>query len=196
MGGADEQRNSANMKGAALGKDVLGRDIRLYSADGKRNVNPDAQLRLTFSSPPTTGSVGKINVYDSKDKKLVDTLDFSIPFSPSPYGNGFTKANYTDTTQYQTNIIGGLDFYFYPILVRNNTATIYLHNNKLTYGRIHLVEIEPSVLKPEKGSFNGFNLERPWEFSTKTCRPSAGATRVVVAADGSGDFNTIQGAID
>ncbi|KAI0803534.1 pectinesterase [Xylaria sp. FL0064] len=184
------------VRGAVLEKGLPGSVMQLFPADGQQNINPDAQLKLTFSSPPSIGSSGKINVYDSKDKKLVDTLDLSIPFSPSPYGNGSTKANYTDTTKYQTNIIGGLDFYFNPIIVRNNTATIYLHNNQLTYGRTYLVEIEPSVLKPAKGSFTEFTLDRPWTFSTKAHGPRDGATTVVVAADGSGDFNTVQGAID
>ncbi|KAI2632925.1 pectinesterase [Xylaria nigripes] len=175
---------------------VVGSDIQLYPSNGQHNVNPDAQLKITFSSPPTIGSFGKINVYDSKEKKLIDTLDLSMPFSPSPYGNGSTKANYTDTTKYQTNIIGGLDFYFYPIIVHNNTATIYLHNNQRTYGRTYLVEIEPSVLVPANGSFSGFTLDKPWEFSTKPHGPEVGTTTVVVAADGSGDFDTVQGAID
>ncbi|KAI1275398.1 pectinesterase [Xylaria sp. FL0933] len=184
------------VRGAVLEKGLPGSVIQLYPADGQQNINPDAQLKLTFTSPPSIGSSGKINVYDSKDKKLVDTLDLSVPFSPSPYGNGSTKANYTDTTKYQTNIIGGLDFYFNPIIVRNNTATIYLHNNQLTYGRTYLVEIEPTVLKPANGSFSGFTLDRPWTFSTKAHGPRDDATTVVVAADGSGDFNTVQGAID
>ncbi|KAI1123640.1 pectinesterase [Nemania abortiva] len=183
-------------RGATQGVYNPGRDIQLYPADGQHNVNPDVQLKITFQSPPEIGPFGKINVYDSEDHKLVDTLDLSIPFSPSPYGNGSTKANYTDTTKYQTNIIGGLDFYFYPIIVRDNTATVYLHNNKLTYGRTYLVEIEPSVLKPANGTFSGFTLDEPWTFSTKAQGPREGATTVVVAADGSGDFNTVQGAID
>jgi len=179
----------------------LSEDIQLYPANGQVNVNPDTQLKITFPSPPTISSLGKINVYDGEDNKLVDTLDLSIPFSPSPYGNGSTKANYTDTTKYQTNIIGGLDFYFNPIIVRNNTATIYLHNNKLTYGRTYLVEIEPGVLKVPGSSssgesFNGFSRQKPWKFLTKPHGPRQGIRRVVVAADGSGDFNTVQGAID
>ncbi|GAP92929.1 putative carbohydrate esterase [Rosellinia necatrix] len=172
------------------------RDVQLYPADGQRNVNPDAQLKLTFPTSPEIGSSGKIKVYDAEDKKLVDTLDLAIPFSPSPYGNGSTQANYTDTTKYQTNIIGGLDFYFNPILVRNNTATIYLHNNQLTYGRTYLIEIEPGVLKADNSSFDGFTAAAPWTFSTKSHGPRAGATTVTVAADGTGDFNTVQGAID
>ncbi|KAF2096434.1 pectin lyase-like protein [Rhizodiscina lignyota] len=171
-----------------------GEDIQLFPADGAKNVNPDTQLKITFPSPPTIGSSGLIRVYDEADNKLIDTLNMSIPTSPSPFGNGSTKANYSDTTTYQTNIIGGLDFYFYPIIVRNNTATIYLHNNQLDYGRTYGVTIEPGVLK--QGGFNGFTSNSSWTFSTKPHGPKAGTTDVVVAADGSADFSTVQGAID
>ncbi|KAI1825028.1 carbohydrate esterase family 8 protein [Xylaria intraflava] len=170
--------------------------LQLYPSNGQHNVNPDAQLTITFPSSPTIGSSGKINVYDSEDKKLIDTLDLSVPFSPSPYGNGSTSANYSDTTKYQTNIIGGLDFYFYPIIVHNNTATIYLHNNQRTYGRTYLVTIDPSVLQTASGNFSGFAIDNPWKFSTKAHGPADGTTTVVVSADGSADFNTVQGAID
>ncbi|KFY85521.1 hypothetical protein V500_08338 [Pseudogymnoascus sp. VKM F-4518 (FW-2643)] len=170
--------------------------IKLYPRCGQENVNPDAQLSITFPSPPAIGPNGTIRVYDAADKKLIDTLNLSIPFSPSPSGNGSTKANYSDTTTYQTNIIGGMDFYFYPIIVRENTATIYLHNNQLTYGRTYYVEVDPEVLQLADGTFGGFTSSNPWTFTTKSHGPSADATRVVVAADGSADFNTIQGAID
>src|SRR5205823_6621649 len=45
-------------------------------------------------------------------------------------------------------------------------------------------------------SFNGFSGKSGWTFTTKKSAPAANASRVVVAADGSGDFNTVQGAID
>lgn len=125
--------------------------LELYPRNGQKNVNPDAQLTITFSSAPVIGTNGTIRVYNAGNKKLIDTLDLSIPFSPSPFGNGSTKANYSDTTVYQTNIIGGMDFYFYPVIVHNNTATIYLHNNQLTYGQTYSVEVDPEVLQPADG---------------------------------------------
>ena len=170
--------------------------LELSPNNGQKNINPDTHLVITFSSPPTIGSNGTIRVYDAADKKIIDTLELSIPFSPSPFGNGSTKANYSDTTTYQTNIIGGMDFYFPPIIVHGNTATIYLHNNQLDYGNTYIVEMDPEVLTPAQGSFNGFTASSPWTFSTKAHGPAPGSTQVVVAADGSADFNTVQGAID
>jgi hypothetical protein len=125
-------------------------NIQLSPANGQKNINPDKQLAIAFSSPPTIGSNGTIRVYDAENKKLIDMLDLSIPSSPSPFGNGSTKANYSDTTTYQTNIIGGMDFYLYPIIVRGNTATIYLHNNQLDYGRKYIDEVDPEVLSRPK----------------------------------------------
>jgi hypothetical protein len=41
-----------------------------------------------------------------------------------------------------------------------------------------------------------FTRDRGWAFATKAAPPAAAVTRIVVASDGSGDFNTVQGAID
>ncbi|KUJ13817.1 pectinesterase [Mollisia scopiformis] len=179
----------------ASNAELGGRDneIQLFPKNGQQNVNPDTHLVLTFPSPPTIGNNGTIRVYDTSNNKLIDMLDLSIPSSPSPYGNGSTKANYSDTTTYQTNIIGGMDFYFHPIIVRDNAATVYLHNNQLDYGQTYSVETDSEVFKLADGSYSTTNS---WTFSTKSQGPSPDAPEVIVAADGSADFNTVQGAID
>jgi len=100
--------------------------------------------------------------------------------------------------EYQLTIIGGVQqgFHFHPVIVHGNIATIYPHNNLLGYHRIYRVEIEPGVFTLADGSFKGINAGRGWTFATKTEPPPAEATRLVVAADGSGDFSTVQGALD
>ena len=99
---------------------------------------------------------------------------------------------------YQLTIIGGFSdaFHFYPIIVRGNTATIYPHNNLLEYKKTYYLQIDPGVLTVADGSFMGFAGTTGWTFSTKKSAPAANATRLVVAGDNSGDFNTVQGAID
>lgn len=180
--------------------------IALFPANNATNVNPDTHLVLTFLSPPTIGSSGLIRIYDAADNSLVDTLDMSIPPSPRPTGrappriatdpnSGPGPANPNDKTLYQVNLIGGVDFHFFPIIVRGNVATIYPHNNVLKYGRKYIVKMDSTVLKTEN-SFTGFNTDTAWTFSTKAAAPSSTATRIVVSADGRGDFNTVQGAID
>jgi pectin methylesterase-like acyl-CoA thioesterase len=52
------------------------------------------------------------------------------------------------------------------------------------------------VLTVADDSFKGVAGTRGWRFTTKARGPAADARRVTVAADGSGDFDTVQGALD
>ena len=182
-------------------------------------VNPDTHLVLTFSSRPTLGKSGQIRIYDAAGHQLVDTLDLSIPAGPDPSRrvagppqgiplDSSIPTSPTTTTpavrttpanlhDYQLTTIGGLpNFHFYPVILHDNGATIYPHNNVLKYGREYIVQVDAGVLTPASGVFAGFTTDRDWRFTTKPAPPAASATRVVVASDGSGDFNTVQGAVD
>jgi hypothetical protein len=178
-----------------------------FPANEAVNVNPDTHLVLTFASPPEIGTSGKISIYDAADHKLVDTLDLGIPPSPNPTGrspiaDGSTKSPPPpepagpDSKAYQAVEIGGAWFHFFPIIVHGATATIYPHNNRLKYGHAYIVRMDASVLKPAGGAFAGFDSDTGWTFTTKAAPPKADATRLTVSADGKGDFNTVQGAID
>lgn len=162
---------------------------------GAVGVNPDTHLVLTFSSPPAIGTTGTIRIFDAADNSLVDTLDLAIPVSPRPDGRGRWTPDPDDKTVYQIDILGGFDFHFFPVIVRGNAATIYPHHGVLKYGREYVVRMDPGVLTSPDGKFQGF-AGKQWTFATKRAPPPADARRVVVAADGTGDFNTIQGAID
>jgi hypothetical protein len=191
--------------------------VALFPAQNAADVNPDTHLVLTFFSAPALGKSGQIRIYDLADHSLVDTLDLSIPAGPDPSHrvapptplaidpNPATPTTTTpavrttpaDLHNYQLTTIGGLaDFHFYPVLIHGNMATIYLHNNVLRYHHKYAVQIDPSVFTPANGAFAGFTGDTAWTFTTKAAPPAADSTRVVVAADGSGNFNTIQGAVD
>ena len=175
-----------------------GAPFTLHPANGSANVNVDAHLVLCFSAPPIVGDSGMIRVYDVADDSLVDSLDLSIPTSPNPSArmpaNGATAA--VPQGPYQVNTVDGSEFHFRPIIVRGNVATIYLHNHKLKYGRTYAVTIDARVLRSPSGAFSGFTKSAPWTFTTKAAPPPASARRVVVSADGEGDFDTVQGAVD
>ena len=51
-------------------------------------------------------------------------------------------------------------------------------------------------IKISKGTIEGWNGKKSWTFRTKKKAPSADLRHIVVAADGSGDFSTLQGAMD
>ena len=200
--------------------------ITLFPANKAVSVNPDTHLVLTFSSAPSLGRSGQIRIYDAAGHRLVDTLDLSIPAGPDPSHrvppsmvqgialDPSVPTSPTTTTpavritpvdlhNYQLTTIGGLDnFHFYPVIIHGNVATIYPHNRVLQYGHKYVVQIDPGVLNldPDSGSgarvFKGFTGDRAWTFRTKRTPPPADTARLVVAADGSGDFNTVQGAVD
>ncbi len=194
--------------------------VTCFPANHAARVNPDTHLVLTFLTPPTLGNSGQIRIYDAAGHQLVDTLDLSIPAGPDPsrritaptvLGSALDSTIPTSPTtttpavrttpadlhNYQLTTIGGLaDFHFYPVIVHGNVATIYLHNNVLRYHHQYIVHIDASVFTSAAGVFAGFTTDHAWRFTTKPAPPSPNTTRLVVAADGSGDFNTVQGAVD
>lgn len=179
----------------------------LFPADGAVGVNPDARLHLTFETTPTVGASGRITIHDAGDGRLVDTLDLSIPVSPNPTGrvigaDGSTRAPVPPAPAgpanpgFQHTLIGDAWFHFFPVQVRATTAIVQPHHGALTYGRSYVVRFEPGVLDVEGRPVAEVGGADGWTFSTKAAAPAADATRIVVAADGSGDFDTVQGAVD
>jgi pectinesterase len=194
-----------------------------FPANGAGNVNPDTHLQLTFSGEPILGNAGKIRIYDAADDMPVDSLDLGIPpgptipnrdrvpYSPVPYeyvSGNFTNANTKPGTPsgvalptpdtFQLTIIGGFTdaFHFYPVIIHGNVANIYPHNNLLEYNKTYYVLIDQGVLTLSDNSFSGIKGKTGWTFSTKKTPPPADSKLLVVSGDGSGDFNTVQGAVD
>lgn len=103
------------------------------------------------------------------------------------------------SNEYQLTIIGGFTdgFHFYPITVAGNTATIHPHHDLLEYGKTYRVEIDPQAIQVDNNEFTGID-KSAWQFSTKprSKAPRLNARQLTVSADGAGDFNTVQGALD
>ncbi len=96
----------------------------------------------------------------------------------------------------QSRLNGTVSFNYRPVITSGNTAAIYLHQ-KLAYNQSYYVTMEPGVIRDAAGApFVGFAENTVWNFSTKTSGPAAGSVALTVAADGTGDFSTVQGAID
>jgi pectinesterase len=199
-------------------------NMRLFPTHKSTKVNPDTHLQIIFPTVPVLGKSGLIRIYDAADNRLIDTLDLSIPpgptattpsanatYTPVPYeyvSGKFTNANTKPGTpsgqalptsnEYQLTIIGGFTdaFHFYPVIIQDATATIYPHNNLLEYGKTYYVMIDREVFTLKDSSFAGITGKNEWKFTTKKSPPAAGSSRLVVSADGTGDFNTVQGAID
>lgn len=135
----------------------------------------DSPLRLTFNAAAHLGAAGKIQIYKVPEHALVDTLDLSA-------------GNFSDA-------VGGKTLHTDPITFEGNTALIHPHAHVLQSGGHYLVTVEPGTfLGPDGQPFSGMAESANWTFSTKASPPSP--DHLTVVADGSGDFCTVQGAID
>lgn len=168
--------------------------IRIYDAANDRLVDT---LDLAIPAGPTTRidpearASGYIaSPYDYARKARATNRD-TRPGTPT------AGAVPTDGATFQLTIIGGFTdgFHFYPITLNGSTATLHPHHDLLEYGKTYYVQVDPGVLTTRDGAFTGVS-GKAWRFTTKAKGPQAGARRLTVAADGSGDFNTVQGALD
>ncbi len=197
------------------------RIVKMMPENGAMDVNIDTHLQLTMSDEAIIGKKGFVSVYDMQTGQLVDRLDMSIPagptepqpknmaaqYTPVPYQykvqhitNRNTKAgtpsgmNAWDKSHYQLDIIGGFSdgFHFYPMIAKGQQVTIYLHHNMLEYDHEYYVTIDKDVIT----GCNGIKGKRSWTFRTKKQAPEVNQRKLTVSADGTGDFSTIQGALD
>ena len=151
----------------------------LTPANGRTALNIDSPLSIAFDRPPVVGNTGRIRIYKASDHTVVDTLDLGAAFQLRAVGTSTPQFNY------------------FPIIVTGNVANIYPHAGVLAYGQTYYVTVEPGVLRDTtSASFTGIADPAAWRFTTKAAGPAANATALTVAADGSGDFTTVQGAID
>ena len=139
------------------------------------SICTDTPLTIDFDRAPAIGKSGRIRVLDSAGKP-VDTIDMSA----NP----------------QTKVIGGTSYVYYPIIITGNRATIYLHQ-QLPLNDRYSVIVEPGVIVDQDGApWTGFSDPGTWSFRTRVKAPAADSSSVIVSADDSGDFCTVQGGID
>ncbi len=126
--------------------------------------------------PACSRGWGKIQIFDASTNQVVETIDVS------------------QKTAIQS--IGGMDrFTYFPVIISGNEADVYPRNQSLSYGKSYYLTIDPGVFK-SANDWAGFSARRIGLSIRGAAGPAAGTTKLVVAADGSGDFCTVQGAVD
>lgn len=139
----------------------------------------DAQLTITFDSVPVLGVGGAVQIHRA-DGGVVDQLDVATAASDSKVIGGAVSD-------------GGEPhrFRYHSVIVNDNAATIYLHR-QLEYGETYYLTVDPGAFV----GFPGVSDPTAWRFSTRRHHQPRNPRHVVVAANGTGDFCTVQGAID
>ena len=145
----------------------------LHPSAGATGINPDTPLRMAFAQEAVLGPQGRIEIVDTATGSVVETIDVSQPVA--------------------VQAIGGVPHFNYlPVIVSGREVTLYPRHGVLAYDRTYAVRIDPRVFPQAPAVLPADG----WRFSTKAAPPDANAARLIIAADGSGDFSTVQGAID
>src|SRR5581483_10405272 len=94
-----------------------------------------------------------------------------------------------------TNTFGGVPLRFEPVIIEGNSAVIRVHTGDFSPGHEYCVRMEPGIFTDPAGNASpGIDPEQ-WRFKTKGASKNRDGGWVV-ASDGSGDFCTVQGAVD
>ena len=141
------------------------------------NACSDAPLRLTFDQLPVLGATGKIEVCRAGDGQAVETVELGA-------------AEYLD----RFGATGGFLLRYEPVRIEGNSAFVRLRAPSLRYGESYFVRVSPGVFRDSTGhEFPG--VTDGWSFQIKAALPR-NPERLTVAADGNGDFCTVQAAVD
>jgi autotransporter-associated beta strand protein len=146
----------------------------IFPTNGATSVCADTPFQLTFDAAPTLGTSGTIKIYDSANN-LLQTIDLALN---SPLGT-------------QARTIGGTTYQASPVLITGNTAHISPPSD-LPYNKTIYITVDATVFP----GFTGVSGTTAWRFTTRSSAPSTALDYVVVNANGTGNFATIQGAID
>ncbi len=139
-----------------------------YPAPGAKDVPPDTPLRLTLNTAPRPGMSGEIRIVEADSGAIVETIDVAAPVKLRTLG-------------------GEPNYRYHAFLVAGDEITVTPAPGTLGHGKTYRVEIDPAVTGAPA---------QPWTFTTRAKPVPGGKTHLVVAADGGGDFATLQGALD
>lgn len=150
---------------------------KLFPAPDASAVCPDTPLRMTFTAAPGLVASGRIQICDAVTRAVVETFTFGSPIVE--------------------RTIGGLGGYrVHSVLVVDREVWLVPRPGALAYGRSYFVTVSVGAFTHGDDSCVGVDELKAWGFATRAAPPAAGTKRVTVATDGTGDFCTVQGALD
>lgn len=167
--------------------------VSFSPVNGATGVCYDTPLYITFNGPISTVNSGSVRIYNVNNPTTpVDTINLSTNLVIVSSG-----INVTNNVQAHSPFSGDAQVInYFPVIVGGNTAAIYLHGDVLTSNQTYYVTMDNGIVADSSGAyFSGISATNVWQFTTKV-GGAANPTNIVVAADGSGDFVTVQGAVD
>lgn len=155
----------------------------LVPADNATNVSKDMVFKLSFATAPTLQSAGKINLYTSGGT-LVETIDLSKMPTGTPL-----SASWPWIVS-----LNGNDIRVIPVTVDGKSVYIRFSNSAMSYSTGYYVTVDQNIFSNASAiGFSGISANN-WSITTRA-QPAADLN-YTVAADGTGDFATLQGVLD
>ena len=159
----------------------------LFPANDAVEVCADTKLWITFGTAPIVTTSGNLQICKASDDSTVYQLTLQTLPSNSygPIATGWP---------YQIDLNGKV-LNYEPFSVSGNILEIY-PSTRLEYNTTYYVKMTAGFCTDANGYISpAINDNTTWQFTTKTTAPAADHD-YMVALDGSGDFCTLQGAID
>jgi len=176
--------------GFLSGPDVKAADMtitNLLPANNAVEVCADSKLWITFGTAPIVATDGNLLICKVSDDSVVYQLHLQI-LPADAYGHISTGWPYT------INLNGRIVNYE-PFAVSGNTVEIY-PSTRLDYNTPYYIKMTAGFCTDANGNTSpAITDNATWRFTTKVVAPAADHD-YTVALDGSGDFCTLQGAVD
>ena len=159
----------------------------------------DAPLVISFDAAPTLGTSGLVQVFKANGT-LVDKIDLADMAKVEVLSDGTMVPKGADADAGKIAINDDSPFHTFmdalhsaqyrivhytPLRVKGKTLEIKLHNEALSFGESYYVTVDASVAGKAVGKD-----DLPF-----TVKAAPSGSTLKVAADGSGDFCTVQGAL-
>ena len=174
-GGSSGDHSSAGVAGGSAQVGLPAGVTAFFPAPQAGGVCPDPPLRISFPGAPTLGTAGKIQVF-SQSGSVVASVDMAVGTI--------------------TDMIGGTSFTLpRTAFVDGNDAVIYLKHKALGYGQRYYVTVDSGAIHAPGGAEFAIGDKTTWRFSTMQAAPGD-LSMLSVALDGSGNFCSVQGALD
>ncbi len=167
--------------------------VSFAPGNGATGICYDTPLYVTFNGPVSIVNSGSIRIYNITNATTpVDIINLST--NQVVVSSGI---NLTNNIQPHSLFSGDPQIInYFPVIINGNTAAIYPHGGVLTNNQTYYVTIDSGIVTDGAGAyFAGISATNVWQFTTKPTGPF-NATNLVVAQDNSGDFDTVQGAVD
>ncbi len=173
---------TTNSVGVSLTVNSLMASTATIPANGAAGICYDTPLYITFNTAPLLRNAGTIKIFNTANPSTpVDTINLGLNAGAVQPRSAFPG--------------DAQGFNYYPVIITGPTAAIYPHSGVMTSNQTYYVTIDDGVFTDGAGAYFAGIAANVWQFTTKPGGP-VDTNNLMVAQDYSGDFATVQGAVD